>query len=46
MPAYRDALDDKQIAELVAYMRARFAPDKPAWPDLAAAVAGARASLH
>ena len=46
MPAYRDALDDTQIAELAAYMRQRFAPDKPAWRDLAAAVARARAAAH
>jgi nicotinate dehydrogenase subunit B len=44
MPAYRDALDDRQIAELAAHMRARFAPDKPPWRDLDAAVAHARAS--
>ena len=35
MPAFRDALDDAQIAELAGYMRARFAPqaaglDRPA----------------
>ena len=36
MPAFRDALDDAQIAELAGYMRQRFAPDKPPWRDLPA----------
>ena len=31
MPAFRDSLSDDQLAELVAYLRQRFAPDKPAW---------------
>jgi nicotinate dehydrogenase subunit B len=43
MPAFRDALDDQQIAELAGYMRARFAPDAPAWRDLPAEVARVRA---
>ncbi len=42
MPAFRDALDDAQIAELLAYMRQRFAPGEPAWTGLEAAVARAR----
>lgn len=37
MPAFRDALDDAQVARLAAYMRARFAPDQPAWQGLEAA---------
>ena len=44
MPAFRHALDDRQIAELAAFMRQRFAPDQPAWSDLPAAVARARAA--
>jgi len=44
MPAFRDALDDAQIAELAGYMRARFAPQAPAWKDLPQAVARVRAS--
>ncbi|MES2990372.1 MAG: molybdopterin cofactor-binding domain-containing protein [Pseudomonadota bacterium] len=44
MPAFRDNLDDNQIAQLAAYMRQRFAPDKPAWSDLAAASARVRAA--
>ncbi|MET0540922.1 MAG: c-type cytochrome, partial [Variovorax sp.] len=42
MPAFRDALDDAQIAELAGYMRARFAPAEPPWRDLPQAVARAR----
>jgi len=44
MPAFRDGLDDRQIARLAAYMRQRFAPDKPAWTDLEASVARVRAT--
>lgn len=33
MPAFRDALDDRQIAELAQWMRRRYAPDLPAWGD-------------
>ena len=43
MPAFREALDDAQIAELAGYMRARFAPQAPAWTDLPASVARLRA---
>lgn len=39
MPAFRHALDDRQLAELVDYMRRRFAPDKPPWRDLEQAIA-------
>jgi nicotinate dehydrogenase subunit B len=42
MPAYRDAFDDAQLAQLAGYLRARFAPDKPAWRDLEAASARVR----
>ncbi|KQU82641.1 aldehyde dehydrogenase [Variovorax sp. Root318D1] len=44
MPAFRDALDDRQIAELAGYMRARFAPQEPAWKNLPADVARVRAA--
>ncbi|HET7835269.1 MAG TPA: molybdopterin cofactor-binding domain-containing protein [Variovorax sp.] len=43
MPAFREALDDAQIAELAGYMRARFAPQEPAWADLPGRVARLRA---
>ncbi|MES1164101.1 MAG: cytochrome c, partial [Rhizobacter sp.] len=46
MPAFRDSFDDAQLAQLAAYMRQRFAPDKPAWEDLAAAAARVRAAAH
>ncbi|SEJ85647.1 MULTISPECIES: molybdopterin cofactor-binding domain-containing protein [unclassified Variovorax] len=44
MPAFREALDDRQIADLAGYMRARFAPQEPAWKDLPAEVARVRAT--
>ncbi|MDM0111578.1 molybdopterin-dependent oxidoreductase [Variovorax sp. J22R133] len=43
MPAFRDALDDRQIADLARYMRARFAPQEPAWRDLEQSVRAMRA---
>ena len=43
MPGYRDHLDDAQLAQLIGYLRARFAPDKPAWPALTDQVARVRA---
>jgi nicotinate dehydrogenase subunit B len=42
MPAFRHHLDDAQIADLVTYLRARFAPDKPAWSGLREASARLR----
>ena len=44
MPAFDRSLDDRQIAELLKYLRGRFASDKPAWENLEATVARARAS--
>ena len=43
MPAFRHALDDAQIAELAAWMRQRYAPGQPPWPDLPAQAARLRA---
>jgi len=43
MPAFRHALDDRQIAEIAAVMRQRYAPDKAAWVELEAQVARVRA---
>ncbi len=43
MPSFRHALDDQQIANLLAYMRARFAPSKPSWDNLENAVRAVRA---
>lgn len=33
MPGFKDSLDDKQVADLLGYLRERFAPDEDAWPD-------------
>ncbi len=44
MPAFKHALDDAQVARLAAYMRQRFSPDQPAWPNLESASARVRAS--
>jgi nicotinate dehydrogenase subunit B len=44
MPAFRDALDDAQVRSLVAWMRLRFAPGRPAWADVDGALARARAA--
>ena len=38
MPAFRDSFSDDQLTELVSYLRQQFAPDKPAWTDVSAAV--------
>src|SRR5580692_2157731 len=38
MPAFRDALSDDQLAQLVAYLRQQFAPQKPAWTGLPDAI--------
>ncbi|PZM14517.1 molybdopterin cofactor-binding domain-containing protein [Rhizobium tubonense] len=46
MPSYAASYNDKQLADLAAYLRARFAPDKPAWEDLARAAAAARDISH
>lgn len=41
MPAYADALDDRQVAEIIAYLQARHGTG-PAWRDLEKDVAKAR----
>jgi mono/diheme cytochrome c family protein len=41
MPAFGGAFTDAQLAEIMAYVRARYS-DQPPWPKLAAAVAKAR----
>ncbi|MGJ4929286.1 molybdopterin cofactor-binding domain-containing protein [Bradyrhizobium sp. HKCCYLS2038] len=47
MPAFKDHLSDAQLAELVGYLRSQFAPDKPAWTNIDAAVTRIRSSrLH
>ena len=38
MPSFSAALDAGQVADLADYLRARFAPNQPAWEDTAATV--------
>ena len=42
MPAFGRVYSDRQVAELLRYVRARFAPDAPPWADLDATVARVR----
>jgi nicotinate dehydrogenase subunit B len=42
MPAFKDSMSDAQIAELVSFLRQQFAPDKPAWADVASSVSRIR----
>ena len=38
MPGFKDSLSTDQVTELVSYLRQQFAPDKPPWVDVHAAV--------
>ena len=42
MPAFADSLSDRQMTTLVDYLRQLYAPDKPAWKDVAQTVARIR----
>lgn len=42
MPAFKNSLNDGQVAELVSYLRQQFAPDKAPWTDVAATVSRIR----
>ena len=44
MPAFGRVYSDRQMAELLRYIRARFAPDAAPWSDLDATVARVRAA--
>ena len=44
MPGFKDSLSDGQLVELVSYLRQQFAPGRPAWTEVAAAIARARRS--
>ena len=44
MPAFKDSLDDAQILDLTAYLRARFAPEEKAWPHDTTAINKLRAA--
>lgn len=46
MPGFKDVFDDRQMAELATYIRARYAPNQPAWRNLEAASARVRAQSH
>ena len=45
MPGFKDSMTDDQLAELVAYLRRQFAPDKPPWTGVRAAVGQARQGI-
>jgi nicotinate dehydrogenase subunit B len=38
MPAFKDSMSDDQLAELLKFLRKQFAPTKPAWTDIGAAI--------
>ncbi|MDO9060456.1 MAG: cytochrome c, partial [Bradyrhizobium sp.] len=42
MPGFKDSMNDDQLAELVTFLRQQFAPEKPAWTGVRAAVSQAR----
>jgi nicotinate dehydrogenase subunit B len=44
MPSFSDSLSDNQMKDLTSYLRARFAPDKPAWDDVARALQRAKSA--
>ncbi|MCJ9690394.1 molybdopterin-dependent oxidoreductase [Rhizobium sp. PRIMUS64] len=46
MPAFRQTLNESQIKDLADYLRARFAPDKPAWTETTNAMQRVTAATH
>jgi nicotinate dehydrogenase subunit B len=42
MPGFKDSFNDRQIADLVSWLRRQFAPDKPAWTGVEAAIGRVR----
>lgn len=42
MPGFKDSFDDRQVAGLVSWLRRQFAPDKPPWTGVDAAIGRAR----
>ncbi|MEA2941836.1 MAG: nicotinate dehydrogenase subunit, partial [Bradyrhizobium sp.] len=42
MPGFKDSFNDRQVAELVSYLRRHFAPDKAPWTGVDAAIGRAR----
>jgi nicotinate dehydrogenase subunit B len=45
MPGFRDSFDDRQLSELVVYLRGRFAAAQPAWNNVPATVKKLRAEI-
>ena len=45
MPSFAEALDDRQVADLVTYLRRRYAPDRPPWTGLAPMIVETRRSI-
>lgn len=45
MPGFKDSMNDDQLAELVTFLRQQFAPDKPVWTGVRAAVSQARLGM-
>jgi nicotinate dehydrogenase subunit B len=46
MPGFKDSFDDRQIADLVSYIRLNFAPNEAPWKDLEQASARIRKHAH
>ncbi len=46
MPAFRGVLDRGQMEDLMAYLRVRFAPGKPAWSSLGPAIDRITSMVH
>jgi nicotinate dehydrogenase subunit B len=42
MPGFKDSFNNRQIADLVSWLRRQFAPDKPPWTGIDAAIGRAR----
>jgi nicotinate dehydrogenase subunit B len=42
MPGFKDSFNDRQVAELVSWLRQQFAPDKPPWTGVDAAISRAK----
>jgi nicotinate dehydrogenase subunit B len=38
MPGFKDSFNDRQVAELVSWLRRQFAPDKPPWTGIETAI--------
>jgi nicotinate dehydrogenase subunit B len=44
MPSFRHSIDDRQLADLARYARARFAPTQAPWPEIEATITRLRAT--